>query len=696
MKNNYLVIELLSLLVFLLTSQTLGQNFAAGDGTSGNPYQITTATHMNNVRNYLTSYFILNNDIALTDYQADPGWVPIGTSSTSFTGNFNGNGKKITGLRINNTSTDYIGLFGYIGSSGQISNLGIELHTDGVNGRSYVGGLVGYNTGTITTSCYVNGNVSSSSQYGGGLGGYNSGTITSSCYSTGTVTGSSYAGGLAGYNKSTGNITNCYSTSSVSCNTGSGGFVGWNDGSITTGCYATGTVTTVSALGGSYIGGLVGYAGSTSSISNCHASGNIGTDGVNSTQVGGLIGQNDGSVETSYATTGNVKGANQIGGLVGYLGSSGTITKCYATGNVTGFTDTFVGGLVGSNYGTISKSYATGSVTASSLSQGVSAGGLVGYNNSSVTDCYARGNVTGRTEVGGLVGSNYSSITNCYSSGTATASYQYAGGIAGFNQVIGSFSDCFWDTQTSGTSTGVGHYNSPSEPSGQTGKTTAEMKTQSTFTNWNFTTIWEIVATYYPRLKDNADPALPVELTSFTANVIGPSALLNWQTATEVNNYGFDVERRVQNADWQKIGFVQGHGNSNSTKNYFFTDRAITSSGKYYYRLKQIDFDGQFEYSDNVEVEISAPRDFVLHQNYPNPFNPTTVISWQIAVGSQVSLKVYDTLGREVATLVDEYKPAGSYYCKLKLENGELSSGVYFYRLITDNKSEMKKMILIK
>jgi hypothetical protein len=202
---------------------------------------------------------------------------------------------------------------------------------------------------------------------------------------------------------------------------------------------------------------------------------------------------------------------------------------------------------------------------------------------------------------------------------------------------------------------------------------------------------------------DNAnvqiDGSLPVELTSFTANANSSVITLNWKTATEINNYGFEVERRAVSSEqfaiciWQKIGFVKGAGTSNAPKEYSYSD-ATDASGSYVYRLKQIDVDGSFKYSQSVEVSTQAPKQFILNQNYPNPFNPTTMIRYQLPIMSNVTLKVYDVLGKEVATLVNETKEAGSYTAQFNAS--QYSSGVYFFKLTMNQFSSIRKMTLMK
>ena len=195
---------------------------------------------------------------------------------------------------------------------------------------------------------------------------------------------------------------------------------------------------------------------------------------------------------------------------------------------------------------------------------------------------------------------------------------------------------------------------------------------------------------------------LPVELISFSATIFNNTVKLKWQTATEVNNYGFYVERinKNKNSDWQTLGFVKGHGNSNSPRQYTFVDNTA-NNGNYSYRLKQVDVDGSFEYSPVVEVFVGAPDKFELSQNYPNPFNPATIIKYSIpavAVGDEnfrpVQLKVYNVLGREIITLVNKEQSPGTYTVTFNAEN--FPSGLYFYKLTAGSFSQTKKMLLLK
>ncbi|MCZ6704159.1 MAG: T9SS type A sorting domain-containing protein [Ignavibacteria bacterium] len=187
---------------------------------------------------------------------------------------------------------------------------------------------------------------------------------------------------------------------------------------------------------------------------------------------------------------------------------------------------------------------------------------------------------------------------------------------------------------------------------------------------------------------------LPVELVFFTGSINGNNVELRWRTETEVNNYGFYIERSSENSDWLVLGFVEGNGNSNSPKYYNFDDTDIRQSGKYYYRLKQIDNDGTIEYSNVVTVTVGVPVLFALSQNYPNPFNPETRIDFTVAEQRNVSLRVYNMLGEMVQELLNEVKPPGSYSVTFDASN--LSSGIYIYRLETSDFIDLRKMTLLK
>jgi hypothetical protein len=193
------------------------------------------------------------------------------------------------------------------------------------------------------------------------------------------------------------------------------------------------------------------------------------------------------------------------------------------------------------------------------------------------------------------------------------------------------------------------------------------------------------------------DGALPVELKSFTATTIGSKVRLNWNTATEINNYGFEIERaKTSNYSlllWEKIGFINGNGNSNSPKSYTFIDDNV-SSEKYSYRLKQIDNDGQFEYSSPVQIDLGSLSTFSLHQNYPNPFNPSTTIQFSLPAALNVKIIIFNLLGQEIQTLVNETKEAGIHEIIFDAQN--LNSGVYLYKIEAGSYIQTRKMTLIK
>jgi hypothetical protein len=490
------------LTVVLCISGNLLAYSGDGDGTAEYPYQIANKADLLELAadtiNY-DKYFILTENIDLTDETFTTAVIApyTGEEGIQFAGSFDGDGHTIFNLTITASEEEYgIGLFGAVGTDGQVKNLGLE--NVNIAGSSYgAGGLAGENAGMISY-CYATGTVTGSGGVGG-LVGINTGGTLTSCYATDSVTGTYYfVGGLVG--DSTGSLTLCHATGSVSGTDFVGGLIGRQDvGGTLNVCYATGSVS-----GANYVGGLVGenYSGiqfDAHMLTQCYATGSVnGTD-----YVGGLVGINTGGTLTSCYATGSVSGYSYVGGLVGEVDAGSLINECYATtGLISG--NVSVGGLVGGNWGMLTSCYATGLV----IGTYYNIGGLVGVSEGSLINCYATGSVSGNDicdSVGGLMGQNrYGSLTNCYATGSVSGRH-YLGGLVGW-YYSGSLTACFWDINTSVTSDGVGNLNP--DPAGVTGKTTIEMKTLLTFTNagWDFTVTdgdaadWWMPANSYPQL----------------------------------------------------------------------------------------------------------------------------------------------------------------------------------------------------
>ncbi len=320
------------------------------------------------------------------------------------------------------------------------------------------------------------------------------------------------------------------------------------------------------------------------------------------------------------------------------------------------------------------------------------------YNNGTVSgDGYFNGSNLGNfTSSSQTLAISYWDVKTFKNSGSDVQQAQmyyrvYENGTGGgsFTQIVGGFIEDYgggnqrWG-KSSSTSIDVS-----SLTAGKTYKLEVYIQVYGTSPNeWKFDNngTSNFIATF------TTDAAFPVELSSFTAKFINNSILLNWKTTTEQNNYGFEVQR--SEGSWSKIGFIAGSGNSNSTKNYSYTDNTV-KNGKYSYRLKQIDNDGAYKYSDVVEVEVNnTPSVYSLEQNYPNPFNPSTTIKFSLPEAANVSLKVFNVLGQEIKTLVSGIKPAGEH--SITFDAKELNSGLYFYKLETGSFNSVRKMLLTK
>lgn len=536
--------------------------FAGGDGTSGDPYQVATAAQLDSVHNYLDKYFIQTADIDLdiAAYNSGSGWDPIGDSSTKFTGSYNGDGYTISGLFINRGASDEIGLFGYASSGASVKNVGV-LNVN-ITGRYNVGVVVGRNEGTVSTS-YTTGVVDGNT-YSAGLVGNNKGTITNS-YAGVEIESGIYIAGLAGNNEGT--ITNSYSFGKINAGSNRAGLVARNGlGTVTNSYWDIETSGIATSAGGTGLNGtsirsqssFTGWdfttvwnieSGSTISFpylrdneQTLHPgkltipfAGGVGSeadpyqvataaqlDSVHDFKSAHFIQTAD--IDLDIAAYNSGDGWNPIGDNTAkftgsYNGDGYTISGLFIDRNTTsnvglfGVTDSNteienvalldvdiegqyrVGTLAGKNEGTVSSSYAIGKVDGQYM-----IGGLVGENGGTVEKSYTNVEVLeaslGDGYYAGLVGSNASggTIFNSYSIGNIASSSNTYGGLVAKNE--GTVTNSYWNTETSGTSTSAGG----------TGLNGTNMRSQYSFTGWNFTTVWNIesgTTISYPYLRDN-------------------------------------------------------------------------------------------------------------------------------------------------------------------------------------------------
>ncbi len=194
-------------------------------------------------------------------------------------------------------------------------------------------------------------------------------------------------------------------------------------------------------------------------------------------------------------------------------------------------------------------------------------------------------------------------------------------------------------------------------------------------------------------VADSWDGApLPVELTSFSAQTENKVVKLKWETATEINNYGFKLERSLDENTWIELGFLSGFGNSSVLREYSFVDETIIQPGFYFYRLKQIDFNGNVNLSETITVLLDSKSEFNLFQNYPNPFNPETIITFTIPENGRVKLDIYNMLGEHINTLVDKSMSRGTH--SYVFNGSKFAAGVYYYKLLFEQSFKVKKMIM--
>ena len=643
--------------------------FAGGSGTSQDPYQISTITQLQSANDYRDKYFTVTSDIDASSTATwnstglvYRGFQPIGSDASPFTGYLEGNGHVVTGLAINRGSTSAVGLFGRI--DGTVKNL--RLQNVSVVGDAHVGGLAGRIVGEVD-SCSVMGSVTGSGDDIGGLSGdVYSGSVTMS-YSAATVTGGVYSG------------------------TGTGGLIGSvSSGSALTKCYATGTVT----------------------------------------------------------------GNNRVGGLVG--NNDGTITKTYASGTVTG--DSLPGGLIGASTGTVTQSYwsptasgqnSSAAGTSLSLAQLESQVSFLGFDFNSTWIIWEglsypafRSNL--QSPPPGLTGTalEVSQNSQVYQFGSNHVDIEFTGipfdstlfAYAGYDNTQSDsitfsatpptyYSGYHWLIGKAGASytSDTVFFTILTGLPGSPNPANILVYYRSTVGRGNFSLVNStstgdsILVTNAPfgeYIFGSNSVALSVMIARFSGIGGQKDAVLQWKTITEVNNAGWQVEKAAMSGDqpapsdvgviqttqtpkWTDVAMVHGAGTSNAPKEYSFTD-ANLAPGRYSYRLKQLDQSGSYTYSHTIQVDVGlAPRIFQLSQNYPNPFNPTTTIQFTIPTDGLVTLKVYDILGREVATLLNENRKAGEYQ-QVVFDASRYASGIYFARMEFSGKQLLRKMILLK
>ena len=441
-------------IVLIGTGVAFGK-YSGGTGDANNPYRIETAEDLNDIGNHVEDFdkcFVMVADINLAAYTGDQFNI-IGDGGNPFAGVFDGNSHTIANFRYTTTGISNIGLFGVVsGTDAEIKNLRLIDPNIEAGTGFFTGAVIGYVDEGRVENCHIEGGNISGNQDVGGLLGLNIAAYISDCSFQGTVSGGDEVGGLIGFNK--GIISNCTSFCTVSGEQLIGGLVGGSEAGEMHNCASSGSVTgTVFGAGG-----LAGY---------------------DWTWFGG-------GITTNCHSSVNVTGEDSVGGLIGSAWN--IMSNCRATGNVVGIES--VGGLAGTGDGTISECFATGSVEGD-----YKVGGLVGWSwpdFDGISDCYARGDVSGNKSVGGLIGRNQSETPQrSYSTSNVTGT-TYVGGLIGQNDV--GAPSCFWDVNTSGQATSAGG----------TGKTTAEMMSESMFTDagWDFVEVWDIGENQtYPFLK---------------------------------------------------------------------------------------------------------------------------------------------------------------------------------------------------
>jgi predicted outer membrane repeat protein/parallel beta-helix repeat protein len=584
--------------------------------------------------------------------------MPTITDAVSIDGTNSATSNNVT-VQVTTPGTSNFRVF-YIDASGETISIGnMTIQGGDVSGESNTyGGSIYISDGTVYFNDVTISNGKASR--GGGIYG-NSFTMTNSTISSNTAT--SQGGAIYG---SSFTITNCTVSGNTSENY-SGGI--YCDNSCTLNrCTISGNNAD------SYAGGVYFYYG-TNTITNCTIANNYaGTNG------GGIIVSSSGTIIlTNCTVTGNSAGSSALWGA-GISSNSASII--YSTNSIIAYNyndyndvyDDYDGGAT-----TVYGSYNISPLTSTDWGSG---SGNIEYTYTSGQGSTLFDSYTTITE-----NQTYQPVLADNGGDTETILLASSGSIAASAGVVTGYYDDAGTTKYAFSENNGSTWNAVED-----GSSVSESVTEITIDQRSYLRNDPPSIGAYEH-----NGILPVELTSFTAELIDEGIKLTWQTATEVNNYGFQIQRKKikdkSENSWEDVGFVNGHGNSNSPKSYSYTDTP-TGGTTFKYRLKQIDFDGAYEYSDAVEVTLGAITEYSLEQNYPNPFNPTTSIKYQVANNGNVTLKVYDMLGREVGTLVNETLQSGIY--TVEFNASQLASGVYIYKLRAGDYVSVKKLMLLK
>ncbi len=481
-------------------------------------------------------------------------------------------------------------------------------------------------------------------------------------------------------------LSNCHTSGTVKGDDYVGGLIGINSGAdaVISDCSFSGTVVRYANYTGNYIGGLIGKSESGAHIQDSHASATV--DGK--WYVGGLVGGNDASTIDRCYSTGNIGGDYYAGGLSGNNSNSSLINQCFSLSNVSANINV-AGGLIGNNNGsTVSNGFSRGTVTRSQGSDG-DFGGFIGKNeNTTVIEyCYSTGTVayTGATDPTdkGFIG-NYNA-TGC--------------------------SHNFFDSQTSVQSSG----------SGATATLTSDMNNYTTFIteNWDFKgestngsdDIWNIGNgrnddyPYFDWMYPGDDVPTPIRLSNFSVAEDNGVVRLSWETATETENSGFVIQRKISGSSWDNLvdfhsdPTLEGYGTTSESHSYSWLDQNVLPGFTYHYRLGDVDYNHSITWHEEIEILLKdegslIPDLFGLQAVFPNPFNPMLTIRYGLTEDAQTSVKILDLQGKTIATLENKFQKAGSY--ELQWQAGNKASGIYLVEVVSGEKSDMRKVLLTK